>query len=154
MKKNTAQNAHPAFVQIINQMTSDEARIFGVIAAEKAVYLPEIVTGVATTLSQYEQIPRSFSYKYQYLTARSQCEFPALIPSFLDNLRRLGIIERIRDGWLNFLYRFDGTVDLYGSDLKSFKTQEENPGLIELLQRLLADEVASHPDKDRRLVAM
>lgn len=148
MNKDKAQNAHPAFVQIISQMTGDEAKIFGVIAAERVVYLPEIISGIPTTPSQYDQIPRSTSYKYQYLTEKSQCAFPGFIPSYLDNLRRLGIIERIQDDWLDFVYRHDGTVDLYRNNLMSLETREENPRLVELLKYLLADEVARHTDKD------
>jgi hypothetical protein len=148
MNKDKAQDAHPAFVQIISQMTGDEAKIFGVIAADQTVYIPEIISEIPTTPSQYDQIPRSTSYKYQYLTEKSQCDFPSFIPSYLDNLRRLGIIQHIHDDWLNFVYRHDGTADLYRRDLASFRTPEENAGLIELLKDLLADEVARHTDKD------
>jgi hypothetical protein len=88
MDRQTASIAHPAFVEILKQMTQDEILIL--------TALP--------TLGRYEPV-MNIGYvqagKGQFTTARhlsliamdSQCAFPDLLPQYVDNLCRLGITE-------------------------------------------------------------
>src|SRR5258706_3810002 len=87
MDAKTAREAHPAFVEILRQLTPDEARILRMLAWNDS--LP-IVSVVATNLldQSYHWILRHFGV----LGEEAGCTFPALTPAYLDNLSRLGVI--------------------------------------------------------------
>jgi hypothetical protein len=84
----TAQLAHPAFVDMIRNMSPDEARIMQLFASGE----PRPVIDVRVHLKDqegYQVIMRSYSD----IGPRSGCSFPNLTPTYLDNLGRLGLIE-------------------------------------------------------------
>ncbi|MGY6037925.1 DUF4393 domain-containing protein [Aeromonas sp. AE23HZ002T15] len=92
MDSRTAQGAHPAFVEIIKQLTPDEARILKLffpvralplISAQKAYRAP-----TATKNGSIELL-KDFSL----LGWEAGCEHPEQTPTYLNNLCRLGLAE-------------------------------------------------------------
>lgn len=110
MDAETAQNAHPAFVQTIRQMVADEARIVNLIAAEESVNISQIPPIEFSNMMLHEQVEPVNIPRHTYLIKKSQCVFPGLIPSYLDNLRRLGITQHEEGGWHSFECNYDRTI--------------------------------------------
>lgn len=88
MDVETAYKAHPAFVEIIRQLTPDEARVIEFFVNQRA--LPLI------SVNAYDEdgetliaVLRHFSL----IGKQANCLCPELVPSYLDNLSRLGIVE-------------------------------------------------------------
>lgn len=92
MDKSTAHGAHPAFVEIIKQLTPDEAKLVGLFVLEMPFPLLNVrweyknptpeKTGGKEVLVNFSQLGRI-----------AQCEFPQLTPTYIDNLCRLGLAE-------------------------------------------------------------
>jgi hypothetical protein len=92
MDSSTAQGAHPAFVEIIKQLTPDEAKLVSLFVNDRMLPLinlrwefkpnPEGKTGGKTILT-------SFSH----LGNEAGCELPHMTPTYIDNLCRLGLAE-------------------------------------------------------------
>ena len=92
MDSSTAHGAHPAFVEIIKQLTPDEAKLVALFVGERNLPLinvrwefdpnPEGITGGKTIFT-------SFSH----LGTEAGCEFPHMTPTYIDNLCRLGLAE-------------------------------------------------------------
>lgn len=93
MDAETARGAHPAFVDVLRQLTSDEARILGVLAAgladRDAYPLVEIraqrkdpEAGWSRSLTNFSTIARD-----------AGCTAPDLCATYLENLARSGLIE-------------------------------------------------------------
>lgn len=84
----TAPQAHPAFVDMIKNMSPDEARIMRLFAGGS--WFPVIDVRIYFKGQEgYQVIMRSFSEIGQ----KSECAFPAMTPSYIDNLSRLGLVE-------------------------------------------------------------
>jgi len=87
MDSNTTHTAHPAFVEVIRQLTPDEAKIITFLSIDDAyvplVNLRQIVNDGQVT------IYRNFSL----VGEQAGCLNVNLTPSYLDNLVRLGLIE-------------------------------------------------------------
>jgi hypothetical protein len=88
MDSKTAHNAHPGFVQIIKNMSPDEARIIKFLAAMESQPLIDIFKKNKLTRS-WVPLYRNFSF----LGRNSKCEFLELVPNYLNNLCRLGLTE-------------------------------------------------------------
>ena len=84
----TAQQVHPAFVDMIKNMSPDEARIMQLFAGGEPFPAIE-VRAHSKDQKGYRIIIRSYSQIGQ----RSGSAFPNLTPNYLDNLARLGLIE-------------------------------------------------------------
>lgn len=84
----TAKNAHPGFVQILKNMSPDEARIMKYLAIADPQPIIDIVAK-RQKQTAYMVLYRNFSF----IGKKSQCEFQELTPSYLDNLCRLGLTE-------------------------------------------------------------
>jgi len=91
MDKNTAQGAHPAFVEIIKQLTPDEAKLVGL-----------FLTGMPFPLIDVRWEFRNAAdgtggqdilVNHSHLGSIARCEYPQMTPSYLDNLCRLGLAE-------------------------------------------------------------
>lgn len=97
MDKNTASGAHPAFVEIIKQLTPDEAKIVALFDSSRAFPLlnvraspkedPEQLKGSNTRLSHFS-----------LLGEEAGVEFVNLVPAYLDNLCRLGLADYLGSG--------------------------------------------------------
>lgn len=86
MDKNTAELAHPAFVEMIKQLTSDEARIISTFENESD--FPVITIRMCNKDgTKYIDYYRNFSL----IGINAGCDRLDAIPEYLDNLCRLGI---------------------------------------------------------------
>lgn len=88
MDAKTASTAHPGFVEIIKQLTPDEARMLKLFSETDT--LP-----VISVKSQFEE-QGGFNNVFTNFSLFGQdagCEHSHLSPSYLDNLSRLGLIE-------------------------------------------------------------
>ena len=88
MDADTAKNAHPGFVEIIRNMSSDEAKIIKFIVA----------IGVQPMLNIRKHIPSEDGdvtiHKYvSFIGGKARCEHKELIAFYFDNLLRLKLIE-------------------------------------------------------------
>lgn len=92
MDKNTAKGAHPAFVEIIKQMTPDEAKLVSLFVADIAYPLLQVRWEFKENndgRSGGKNIYRNFSN----LGEIAGCEYPDMMPAYLDNMCRLGLCE-------------------------------------------------------------
>jgi len=88
MDVESAYKAHPAFVEIIRQLTPDEARVIEVFVNQGALPLIS-VNAYSDDGNTLIAVLRHFSL----IGKQANCVCPELIPSYLDNLSRLGIVE-------------------------------------------------------------
>jgi hypothetical protein len=91
MDERTAMTAHPAFVEILRQLTPDEARILRHLAPRDGFPVVSITSVHPDT--SYDWALRHFSM----LGEQAGCAFPGLIRTYLDNLRRLGLVDLFED---------------------------------------------------------
>jgi hypothetical protein len=141
MDRETAHKAHPAFVEIIRQMTADEAKILSVLAAEETANISQISLTRVIDPGVSDQIkPLRFS-KYMYFVKKAQCEFSDLIPSYLVNLNRLGLTQHKVSGWHSLWLRPDGTYDYYTNQGMSLPAPTPDKSMDALVRLLLADEL-------------
>ncbi len=93
MNKDTIQKAHPAFVDIIKQLTPDEAKIvrgFAAIESINPLISVKATSSAGKNISDgYKIVLRNFSQ----IGERAGCEYPQLVPAYLDNLVRMGLCE-------------------------------------------------------------
>lgn len=88
MNSESADVAHPAFVEILKQLSVDEARILRVLSDGK--HRP--VVNVAAELDG-EQGLYVVSRNQSMLDYEAEVDHPELVPGYLDNLCRLGLTE-------------------------------------------------------------
>lgn len=86
MNKDSTENAHPSFVEIINQITPDEARIL-LLFAEKP-RLPMI-----STYKQKGNVISIVLSHFSRVGIDAKCELPHLDDVYVNNLCRLGLLE-------------------------------------------------------------
>lgn len=92
MNKDTAQKAHPSFVNVISELSPDEARLLKTISNESV--LPKL--DVTLSHKTKEKPDAGYTYIYENFTllgSKAQLQFPSLTPSYLSNLERLNIIS-------------------------------------------------------------
>ena len=148
MDLQTAHNAHPAFVEFIRQMTPDEARIISVLDSKYFFPLFEVL---AIRSIGSEVIAQT---RFALLGEESRCSYPQLIPNYIDNLQRMGLVIRsarkpevvslvsIRTKhWIS-----SSAIGPYYKGMNSFKTCEL------LLQRLNLTEIVGHSNDEREIV--
>lgn len=88
MNSDTSSKAHPSFIEIIKQLTPDEAKIISIYKPYR--YYP-LITVKAKLLNNkgYKTILENYSHIGIY----AKCTNPNLTPSYLINLTRLGLGE-------------------------------------------------------------
>lgn len=125
MDKETAHGAHPAFVEIIKQLTPDEAKLVG-------LFVHEIPFPLLSVRWEYKNSTEEKSggkdvlVNFSRLGLIAQCEFPQLTPTYIDNLCRLGLAEAPA----MFQYTSKGVYDDLENalEVQQLKTQiEQNP---------------------------
>ena len=89
MDSETIHRAHPSFVEIIRQLSPDEAMILKAIVNTYNGVL-HTITLSGPSKSKYES-QYTFLERFSDYELRGECRFPDLMPSYLDNLCRLGI---------------------------------------------------------------
>jgi hypothetical protein len=86
MDRKTAEQAHPAFVEILKQLTPDEAKILA--------YIPTNLKRPVITIDSINADERSRRTVLRHFSAigwLAGCEHLHLAPSYLENLCRLGL---------------------------------------------------------------
>lgn len=92
MDKSTSSGAHPAFVDIIKQLTPDEAKLIGLFIDSKPFPLINVRKEFKMETSG-KTGDLDVLVNFSILGNIAQCEFPHLTPSYLDNICRLGLAE-------------------------------------------------------------
>jgi hypothetical protein len=88
MDKNTASNAHPAFAEIIKQLTPDEAKLVGLFALNMPFPLLKVRAEFKDGNGGYDVL-----VNFSTLGQQAGCEHLDLVPTYIDNLCRLGLAE-------------------------------------------------------------
>ena len=85
----TKSNAHPAFVDIIKQLTPDEAKLIKLLKPDTKQFYPIIdITSSVKGKDEYVYVIKNFSD-----ISYGICAYPDNISAYLDNFERLGLIE-------------------------------------------------------------
>ena len=92
MDKATAHGAHPAFVEIIKQLTPDEAKLIGLFVHEMPFPLLDVRWEYKNPTAE-KSGGKDVLMNFSLLGVIAQCEFPQLTPTYIDNLCRLGLAE-------------------------------------------------------------
>jgi hypothetical protein len=92
MDKSTAHGAHPAFVEIIKQLTPDEAKLVGLFVHDTALPLLKVRWEYKNPTPE-KTGGKDVLVNFSRLGEMAQCEFPQLTPTYVDNLCRLGLAE-------------------------------------------------------------
>jgi hypothetical protein len=93
MDARTAQEAHPAFVEIIRQLSTDEARLLSYMSLKDGFeYYPLISARIDFKLSPSHTEERILMH-LSLLVKLADCAYPHLWYIYLDNLKRLGLLE-------------------------------------------------------------
>ena len=94
MNKNTASGVHPAFVEIIKQLTSDEAKLIKLFLAGNEMPLPLLnVRWEYKVPTDEKKGGITILVNFSFLGVQAGLEFPDSTPTYIDNLCRLGIAE-------------------------------------------------------------
>lgn len=86
MDRNRASRAHPGFINLLNQITQDEALIIAILHT-KPVYPAVRMVALYSSLGESVVISRNFSL----LGVEACCVHPELTQMYLGNLNRLGV---------------------------------------------------------------
>ncbi len=87
MNKDVAESAHPTFVEILKQMSSDEAKIVPMFLNN--TYHPYI----SIEILKEEYGRRAVLTHWSDLCLKAKCNYPAYASAYIENLKRLGILE-------------------------------------------------------------
>lgn len=91
MDKNTASNAHPAFAEIIKQLTPDEAKLVGLFVHKMPFPLLTVRRNFKPTTGKNGG--QDVLVNFSLLGQQAGCEHLDLVPTYIDNLCRLGLAE-------------------------------------------------------------
>lgn len=92
MDKNKVQKAHPSFVNVISELSPDEARLVQTLFDEEV--LPKIDVRLKTKPKEGESKGHVYAFiNFTTLGDKAKLEYPDLTPSYLSNLERLNIIS-------------------------------------------------------------
>jgi hypothetical protein len=92
MDRSTAHGAHPAFVEIIRQLTPDEAKLVGLFVRD----MPFPLITVRWKFRKQEEGKRGgqdLLVNYSHLGLIAKCEYAEMTPTYIDNLCRLGLAD-------------------------------------------------------------
>lgn len=88
MDRAAADDVHPAFVDLMGQLGSDEIRLLGVLNGPGPFPLLSLVSRL-----RHGGASRVVLHHFSLLGEQAGCERPDRTPAYLDNLRRLGLVE-------------------------------------------------------------
>jgi hypothetical protein len=125
MDKNTANGAHPAFVEIIKQLTPDEAKMVALFKPNRAFPLLNVRVIYKDDPEQKKGGRARLSH-FSLLGEEAGVEFVNLTPAYLDNLCRLGLADYLSSG---IHYTSPGVYDLL----------ENHPNILALKKEIEAD---------------
>ena len=139
MDSNKAARVHPAFLEVLRQLTADEARIISQFQHDG----PYPIVTVGARYKFGERLSTELR-NFTLLGTQAGCEYPERVSLYIDNLCRLGLVElrptRVAD------------------DTRSFRALEEHPEVKAAVARIESRAPAletSHPQSgdDDRVVA-
>ena len=119
MDKDTAQKAHPSFVNVISELSPDEARLLKVISREEI--LPKLDLKIKVDSG------KGYIHAYSNFTLlgeKASLQYPDLTPTYLSNLERLNIINC-----------GSGAIAVSYSNKENYKLLEESVLLKDLLKK-------------------
>jgi len=124
MDEKTAANAHPSFVEIIRQLSTDEAKICRLLKED----------GYFPVINLNEECKKGYKThwaNFSPLGYDAKCQFPTFIQSYLDNLCRLKVIEIHYEKWLtdNKKYNMLKRHPDLRAMLKEMKTLKQKPSI-------------------------
>jgi len=111
MDSETAAEAHPAFVEILKQITPDEAKILPYCSTKMPIPLITIKARPPEAPTHFVDYLIDFSI----VGEKAGCQFPELTASYLKNLERLGLAEI--------------TYDAYSTDPNAYEPLLEHPNV-------------------------
>jgi hypothetical protein len=120
MDSETAKNAHPAFVDVIKSMTSDEAKILKIFVPN--LYKP--IMDVKLKLKKGDKGEVNLLDNYSNIGVEAGCEHNDLVPNYIDNLCRLGLLIMPSGRYLIGLNAYD--ILTATDEYKAFKAQHES----------------------------
>lgn len=88
-------DAHPAFVNIIKQLSSDESKIIKQLYQDDKQPMIKIRIKLGESKGESDLLPYFSDIGYI-----ANCQYPQKFPEYLDNLHRLGIVEVYFDRFL------------------------------------------------------
>lgn len=92
MDKTTATKAHPAFTEIIKQLTPDEAKLIALFP--QSLYMPIIdIRDAEVNEAGYSESHTRVITNFSRLGQLAGCQHIDLVPAYLDNLVRLGLAD-------------------------------------------------------------
>ncbi|MBD1995035.1 DUF4393 domain-containing protein [Leptolyngbya sp. FACHB-541] len=124
MDAQTATDAHPAFVEILKQLTPDEARIMQLFAVRLAFPMLKVDCQFRESQTS-EAFVEGFRAlrNFSLLAEEANCSCPKLSESYIDNLCRLGLVEIIDDM----------------VHPKTYQALENHPAVLKLMSQALQD---------------
>lgn len=125
MNTASADTAHPSFVEILKQLSTDEAKILRVLADGK--FRPVMAVAVRAEELAAEYV---VSRNQSMLDHEADVAHPELVPAYLDNLCRLGLAEIPEGTWL----AQPGVYAPLESDAK----------IVDLMNKIAADGKSGH----------
>ncbi|ROL73772.1 hypothetical protein BK634_03330 [Pseudomonas chlororaphis] len=125
MDKKTASGAHPAFVEIIKQLTPDEAKLVKLFTGNRAYPLLTLSSNYRVE-EEGRRGGREVLTNFSLLGVEAGVEFPQMTPAYLDNLCRLGLADVPGMG---FEYTAKGVYD----------PLENHPDVLLMKQRIESD---------------
>lgn len=103
MNRDTSELVHPSFVEILKQMTPDEAKILNQLPNE---FLYEPIFDIAVEKPLKEGLFTLFN-SIGVIGEEANCEFPERVPLYLTNLTRLGLLYIPEKNGLADDWRYD-----------------------------------------------
>lgn len=92
MDKETKNRSHPAFVEVLKNLTSDEAKILNYIASFKSPNLLNVFPVIDQTASYPSRNANTvINPLTSVIATNSGCENPELVATYINNLTRLGV---------------------------------------------------------------
>ncbi len=88
MDRAVADDVHPAFIDLMGQLDDDEMRLLGVLGGPGPFPLLSLVSRL-----RHGGASRVELHHFSLLGEQAGCDRPERTPAYLDNLRRLGLVE-------------------------------------------------------------
>jgi len=92
MDKATAAGAHPAFVEIIKQLTADEAKLVGLFVHDMPFPTINVRWDYKNETAE-KRGGQALLVNFSLLGKQAGVEYPQLTPTYIDNLCRLGLAD-------------------------------------------------------------
>jgi hypothetical protein len=132
MEKNNVEKAHPSFVNIISELSPDEAKII------KHFSRHPLLPKIDVKIRSKEQDTKGYIYVVQNFTllgSEAKLDFPDMTTSYISNLERLKIITCSSGQFQEYIVK-EGSYDPLEKDMliSNIKSQYESTHNIEIVK--------------------